>query len=283
MNNVALGASFALLGNKIDTLLAVIADTFSGKDPAISELNKNAAKAGFDYVKTHFKEPFFYSLQKVESEKKILLTGNETIGIGAIKAGCKFFALYPMTPINGLLYFASSHAKKYGFVYKQPEDEISGINMAIGASFAELDKTIIVITGDGGFQLNIQELQTIYHHKLNIKIILLNNCCYGMVRQFQEQYFNSRFQSTVIGYSCPNFQDVVSAYKISSNKIIENNDIDKKLKELFKNKKPGFLEVNIIQDYKALPKLSVGKPVEDQEPFLSRDELKSNMLINMVD
>lgn len=159
----------------------------------------------------------------------------------------------------------------------------SALPMAIGASFAEPDKTIIVITGDGGFQLNIQELQTIYHHKLNIKIILLNNYCYGMVRQFQEQYFNSRFQSTVTGYSCPNFQDVVLAYKISSNKLIENNDIDKKLKELFKNKKPGFLEVSIIQNYKALPKLSVGRPIEDQEPFLSRDELKSNMLINMVD
>ena len=159
----------------------------------------------------------------------------------------------------------------------------SALPMAIGASFAEPDKPIIVIVGDGGFQANIQELQTIYYHKLNIKIILLNNCCYGMIRQFQEQYFNSRFQSTVIGYSCPNFQDVVSAYKISSSKIIDNSDIDKSLKELFNNKEPKFLEVSIMSDYKALPKVSVGKPIEDQEPLLSRDELKSNMLINMLD
>ncbi len=158
----------------------------------------------------------------------------------------------------------------------------SALPMAIGASFAEPDKPIIVIIGDGGFQLNIQELQTIYHHKLNIKIILLNNYCYGMIRQFQEQYFNSRFQSTVIGYSCPDFQEVVSAYKISSNKIIDNDEIDKNLKEFFSNKEAKFLEVSIIPDYKALPKLSVGRPVEDQEPLLSRDELKSNMLINML-
>jgi acetolactate synthase-1/2/3 large subunit len=158
----------------------------------------------------------------------------------------------------------------------------SALPMAIGAAFAEPDKPIIVITGDGGFQLNIQELQTVYHHKLNIKIILLNNKGYGMVKQFQEQYFNSRLQSTVIGYSCPDFQEVVSAYKISSNKIIDNDEIDKKLKELFINKEAKFLEVNIMPDYKALPKLSVGRPVEDQEPLLSRDELKSNMLINML-
>jgi len=159
----------------------------------------------------------------------------------------------------------------------------SALPMAIGASFAEPGKPIIVITGDGGFQLNIQELQTVYHHKLNIKIILLNNNGYGMVRQFQEQYFNSRLQSTVIGYSSPNFQEVVSAYKIPSNKIIDNDEIDENLKELFNNKKAKFLEVSVIPDYKALPKLSVGRPVEDQEPLLSRDELKSNMLINILD
>ncbi len=82
--------------------------------------------------------------------------------------------------------------------------------MAIGASFAKPGKTIVVITGDGGFQLNIQELQTVYHHNLPIKIILLNNACYGMVRQFQEQYFCGRCQSTVIGYSTPDFQKVVT-------------------------------------------------------------------------
>ena len=158
----------------------------------------------------------------------------------------------------------------------------SALPMAIGASFAEPDRTVVVIIGDGGFQLNIQELQTIYYHKLNIKIILLNNHCYGMVKQFQEQYFNSRFQSTVIGYSCPDFQEVVSAYRISANKIMKNIEIDKNLKELFNNKGPKFLEVYIRSDFKALPKLSVGRPIEDQEPLLSRNELKSNMLINML-
>ena len=158
----------------------------------------------------------------------------------------------------------------------------SALPMAIGASFAKPGKTIVVITGDGGFQLNIQELQTIYYYKLPIKIILLNNCCYGMVRQFQEQYFNCRFQSTVIGYSCPNFQDVVSAYKIATMKITRSTEIPKTLQKLFSDAQPMFLEVSIDPNFKAIPKLSVNRPIEDQDPLLPRDELKSNMFIDIL-
>ncbi len=154
--------------------------------------------------------------------------------------------------------------------------------MAIGASFAQPGKTIIAIAGDGGFQLNIQELQTVYHHDMPIKIILFNNSCYGMVRQFQEQYFEGRCQSTVIGYSCPDFQEVVSAYKIPSMKITQSNDIFNSLKKLFNNMKPEFLEVIIDADFKVNPKLSVNRPVEDQDPLLSRQELESNMLIETL-
>lgn len=156
------------------------------------------------------------------------------------------------------------------------------IPMAIGASFAKPGKQIITVVGDGGFQLNIQELQTVYHHNLPIKIILLNNGCYGMVRQFQEQYFNSRCQSTVIGYSNPDFQNVVSAYKISSSKITRNDEINGAIKMLLSDMRPGFLEVSISGELKVTPKLSVNRPVEDQEPLLSRDELRSNMLIETL-
>ncbi len=158
----------------------------------------------------------------------------------------------------------------------------SALPMAIGASFAKPGKIVVVITGDGGFQLNIQELQTVYHHDLPIKIILLNNHCYGMVRQFQEQYFNSRFQSTVVGYSCPNFQDVVSAYKIPVMKIAHSAEIINALQKLFSDAQPMFLEVSTNPNFKALPKLSVNRPIEDQDPLLSRDELKSNMFIDIL-
>ena len=151
----------------------------------------------------------------------------------------------------------------------------SSLPMAIGACFARAKKTVVAIMGDGGFQLNIQELQTIIHHRLPIKIILLNNFCYGMVRQFQQQYFNSRYQSTLLGYSCPNFQKVVSAYGIPVYKLDKNAQTLNTLKSFFSLKGPAFLEVIIPQNTLVLPKLSVNKPIEEQDPALSLEELKS--------
>lgn len=158
----------------------------------------------------------------------------------------------------------------------------SALPMAIGACFARPRAAAVVITGDGGFQLNIHELQTVYHHQLPVKIILLNNGCYGMVRQFQEQYFHCRFQSTVAGYSCPDFQDVVSAYKIPVRKISSSAEIAGALRKLFEDGRPMFLEVAIPQSSQVLPKLSVNNPLEDQDPALSRDELRSNMFIDIL-
>lgn len=158
----------------------------------------------------------------------------------------------------------------------------SALPMAIGASFAKPHNMIIVITGDGGFQLNIQELQTIYHHNLPVKIILLNNSGYGMIRQFQGQYFGGRLQSSVIGYSNPDFQNVVGAYNISGRKISSVTDVIPALQSLFSDSKPGFLEVIIDEKFMVTPKLSVNKPVEDQEPELSREELQSAMIIDIL-
>ncbi len=154
----------------------------------------------------------------------------------------------------------------------------SALPMAIGASFACQDRPVAIITGDGGFQLNIQELQTVYHHDLPIKIILLNNRSYGMVRQFQEQYFDGRCQSTVVGYSCPDFQKVVSAYSIPVVRAVADRDLAEGLKWLFDDMKPKFLEVLISDKSIVVPKLGVNKPIEEQDPPLSPDELRSNMV-----
>ncbi|MFA5157477.1 MAG: thiamine pyrophosphate-binding protein [Candidatus Omnitrophota bacterium] len=158
----------------------------------------------------------------------------------------------------------------------------SSLAMAIGAAFCHPRQDIFVITGDGGFQLNIQELQTIRHYKLPIKIIMLNNHCYGMVRQFQEQYFHSRFQSSVIGYSCPDFHRVIKAYQIPTVRISRHAQLGSILRTLSKSKDSLFIEVDVDADTKVLPKLSMNRPIEDQDPLLSRKELKSNMFIDIL-
>lgn len=155
----------------------------------------------------------------------------------------------------------------------------SSLPMAIGASFAKPKRPVIVITGDGGFQLNMQELQTVRHHHLPIKIILLNNHGYGMIRQFQKQYFNSRFQSTVKGYSQPDFQKVVSAYGINSTRVSRVSGLEESFKSIFKNKDPQFLEVMLKDNNLVFPKLAVGRPIEDQDPPLSKQALDYDMLI----
>ena len=146
----------------------------------------------------------------------------------------------------------------------------------------QIQKNAVVITGDGGFQLNTQELQTVSAYNLPIKIILLNNYSYGMVKQFQSQYFNKRFQSTVKGYNVPNFQKVVASYKIKTEKVSSVKDLKKKVNKMFSDSSPQFLEVKINANQKVFPKLSVNRPVEDQDPSLSREELKNNMIIEML-
>jgi acetolactate synthase-1/2/3 large subunit len=87
---------------------------------------------------------------------------------------------------------------------------------AVGVAFAEPNKPVLAIAGDGGFQLNIQELETIAHHQLPIKMIVLDNQCLGMVRQFQQSYFDERYQATLWGYSAPDFVRVAQAYGITA-------------------------------------------------------------------
>ena len=90
---------------------------------------------------------------------------------------------------------------------------------AIGAACARPGRPVVMIAGDGGFQLNIQELQTIARNRLPIKIVVLNNLCHGMVRQFQQSYFEERYQSTFWGYSAPAFVDVARAYGIEGLRV----------------------------------------------------------------
>lgn len=138
---------------------------------------------------------------------------------------------------------------------------------AIGASFACPGKPIVQISGDGGMQLNIQELQTIKHHKLPIKMIVLNNHSLGMVRQFQQSYFNNRYQSTIWGYSAPEFCEVSKAYGIPAIKIQREDEIDTGLMQLWENPHaPFLLEVEIDKTANAYPKISFDNQLTEMDP-----------------
>jgi len=140
---------------------------------------------------------------------------------------------------------------------------------AIGASFASGNEPVVVIAGDGGFQINIQELQTIRRNNLPIKIVILNNHCLGMIRQFQDAYFDSCYQSTVWGYSAPHFVKVASAYGIDSYSINNTEEIEIGLEKLWENpSQPFLLEVSLDIHTNVFPKTMFGSPITEMEPKL---------------
>lgn len=153
-NTVATGAVLGILGMELDILLDIIKDAFKKKGEDIIKANINAAMAGHDYA---VKECIKCSFSAVPiSKPRMLIAGNDAIGLGAIASGCKFYAAYPMTPSTGIMLYIASKAKEYGIVVEQAEDEIAAINMALGASFSG----VRAMTGSsgGGFALMVEGL-----------------------------------------------------------------------------------------------------------------------------
>lgn len=155
-----------------------------------------------------------------------------------------------------------------------------GLSSAIGAFFARPRSKILVICGDGGFQMNMQELQTIVRERLPIKIIIMNNKTLGMIRHFQEMYLDSRYYGTIEGYSVPDFMKISEAYGIESLKINDERRLDD-LKERLLDDKTYILEVELNNITYVIPKLAMGRPIEDQDPLLDRKELENNMIIDL--
>lgn len=154
---------------------------------------------------------------------------------------------------------------------------------AIGACIGS-NKRTVVIAGDGGIQMNIQELEVIKRRQLPIKIFVLNNRNLGMVRQFQELYFDKKYLGTIDDYSVPNLVDIAKAYGIKSRKIIDIDTIESELKDVLSNNEPELINIELpVQMTTVEPKLIVNKPIEDMHPFISKEELKSLMIIKPLE
>jgi 2-oxoglutarate ferredoxin oxidoreductase subunit alpha len=130
-NTVAVGAVMFLMGLDFRGLESVLESTFA-KKPQVVKVNVEAARAGYDYAAAHFK-PLSGQLRKT-SQQWAMVTGNELLAMGAAFAGCKFYCAYPMSPATHILEWFAAHGKELGVCVRQVEDEISVINMTIGAS-----------------------------------------------------------------------------------------------------------------------------------------------------
>jgi acetolactate synthase-1/2/3 large subunit len=137
---------------------------------------------------------------------------------------------------------------------------------AIGAALSS-GKPVVMVAGDGGMQCNIQELETISMHRLPVKMVVLNNNSLGMVGQFQEDYFESRMQSTIWGYSAPDFEAVAKAYRIDAKTIRLPQEVDAGVEWLWRDPDvPALLNVIIDTDTKIFPKAAYGRPLDDMDP-----------------
>jgi 2-oxoglutarate ferredoxin oxidoreductase subunit alpha len=147
-NTVAVGAAIRLMGLDFAGLESVLESTFA-KKPQVVKVNVEAAKAGYDYAAAHF-QPLPKQLQKT-SQKWALMTGNELIAMGAAFSGCKFYCAYPMSPATHILEWFAGHGKELGICVRQVEDEISVVNMSIGAG--HMGVRSMCATSGGGLAL----------------------------------------------------------------------------------------------------------------------------------
>ncbi|MFA4842612.1 MAG: 2-oxoacid:acceptor oxidoreductase subunit alpha [Candidatus Omnitrophota bacterium] len=155
-NTVAIGAVLGLIDYDIKVMEAMLEEQFSRKGEQVVRQNNGALNAGFSYLKENFKPGFNKKLKANTPAGRMFLTGNEAFCCGALKAGCKFIAAYPMTPSSAILHYLAAKEQGYGIVVKQAEDEIAGMNMAVGAGFA--GARAMTCTSGGGFALMSEAL-----------------------------------------------------------------------------------------------------------------------------
>jgi 2-oxoglutarate ferredoxin oxidoreductase subunit alpha len=153
-NTVAVGAVLGMLRLDPGILDSIIKAAFKKKGEDIIDSNIKAARSGYDFAVKNCRQCPFPAAPL--SEPKMLIAGIDAIALGAIASGCKFYSAYPMTPSTGIMNYLAGKEQEYGIVVEQAEDEISAINMALGASFAGV--RAMTGTSGGGFALMVEGL-----------------------------------------------------------------------------------------------------------------------------
>lgn len=188
--------------------------------------------------------------------------------------------------------FQTAEIKENQRFFSNSGDASMGYDLpaAIGACVANNRKNTVCFAGDGSIMMNLQELQTIKHHNLPIKIFLLNNDGYISIKQTQNNFFEGRNTGagTNSGVTTPDFVKVGNAFGIESFRITNPQDVDISIEKMLNSENPMICEVMVNPDYIFTPKLSsrkledgtmISPSLEDMYPFLDRDEFNKNLII----
>lgn len=158
-NTCSLGATAGITGYDFERIKDIIETNFKKKGDEIVAKNVAVAKAGYDAAHELYAKGFEFKLEPVNAnpaQRRMVIHGNQAIGLGAIAAGCKFISAYPMTPATSIFEYITSKANKYGIVSKQTEDELAAILFAIGANHAGVRG--MTCTSGGGFDLMVEAM-----------------------------------------------------------------------------------------------------------------------------
>ena len=142
-----------------------------------------------------------------------------------------------------------------------------GLPAAIGAKVANPDKAVIVFMGDGGFQMNMQELGTILQSKIGVKMVLMNNSWLGMVRQWQELFYDQRYSATELVN--PDFQKIAQAYDIPSARVSSLDELDEAIEKMMQTDGPFLLEACVMPGENVFPMIPAGATID--KIFIDKD------------
>ena len=241
----------AVLGNSKETLRDIL--------PLVDKKEHNAWKAEFDKM---YQIEYDALIDKDIHPTKAGLTMGEVIEQINLASDHKAVIV---SDVGQHQMIACRYAK-----FKQSKSNITsgglgtmgfGLPAAIGAKMGAMDREVVAIIGDGGYQMTIQELGVIFQHNVPVKIVVLNNDHLGMVRQWQELFFDRRYASTVM--TNPDFVKIAEGYHIQARRVTERGDLQEAVQEMMASKNPYFLEVKVEKEDNVFPMIPSGASVSD--------------------
>jgi acetolactate synthase-1/2/3 large subunit len=245
---------------KVD--VAVLGDARHSLELLLPKIKENSHESWLDEFKSKFKEEFETVIKDDLYPTKPGLTMGEVINEINQASGNKAVIV---SDVGQHQMIACRYAK-----FNQSKSNITSgglgtmgfaLPAAIGAKMAAMDREVVAIIGDGGFQMNIQELATISQNKTPVKIVVLNNGHLGMVRQWQELFFERRYASTIMVN--PDFVKIAEGYYLRARKVDKREDLKAAVSEMMLSKEAYFLEVSVENEENVFPMIPSGASITD--------------------
>lgn len=233
-------------------------------------VKENAPKKNsYIFNKKNYVNPYFF--MKLLSEKM----NNTDIIVGDC-GGCSVLVGHALKTKQGQYYHSNNSHAPMGYSF----------SAAIGSALATKTRRVICLTGDGGFNMNIQELQTLKNYKINnLKTFIINNHIYGITKAFQKTNFSGREEACgPKGYNPPDFNKIVKAYGVESVAIENDDELEEKIEYVLNFDGPVVVDVNCHEYHLYEPRLiGWATPIEDMYPYLDRNEFRNNMIVKPLD